>query len=225
MEWSAGIHGRAIKKKRKKTSPNWKAKTRFDSALSRFARNYERVTIARWNDVFFLYSPLHPLSLSSTFSFLPFVSFFLIYISRSREDEARIFVRRKASVSSRSSDDAPGDWHLQTWSKPFTVLQLTRDSIAGMVIPIHLSSSDSRWFFFFLFYNISASNWTEFLICLIAGCPDHGRRGGPTLFAMRGFVFGILTAHVEVRNNRSKFLLNLGSYAVNRVNSFPFPRR
>lgn len=78
MEWSAGIHGRAIKKKRKKTSPNWKAKTRFDSALSRFARNYERVTIARWNDVFFLYSPLHPLSLSSTFSFLPFVSFFLI---------------------------------------------------------------------------------------------------------------------------------------------------
>lgn len=148
MEWSAGIHGRAIKKKRKKTSPNWKAKTRFDSALSRFARNYERVTIARWNDVFFLYSPLHPLSLSSTFSFLPFVSFFLIYISRSREDKARIFVRRKASVSSRSSDDAPGDWHLQTWSKPFTVLQLTRDSIAGMVIPIHLSSSNSRWFFF-----------------------------------------------------------------------------
>ncbi|XP_026299165.1 testin isoform X6 [Apis mellifera] len=30
------------------------------------------------------------------------------------------------------------------------------------------------------------------------GCPDHGRRGGPTLFAMRGLVFGILTAHLEV---------------------------
>lgn len=43
------------------------------------------------------------------------------------------------------------------------------------------------------------------LICLIAGCPDHGRRGGPTLFAMRGFVFRILTAHVEVR---SKFLFH-----------------
>lgn len=35
-------------------------------------------------------------------------------------------------------------------------------------------------------------------LCLIAGCPDHGRGGGPALFAVRGRVLGILAAHVEV---------------------------
>ena len=78
------------RKKEKKTSPNWKAKTRFDSALSRFARNYERVTIARWNDVFFLYSPLYPLSSSFTlFLSLPLFSLFILYFTVEGGRDAR----------------------------------------------------------------------------------------------------------------------------------------
>lgn len=153
---------------------------------------------------------IFPLLSSASFAFvfysffsLPLFFFYFTFHGRGRTRRASSF-GRKASVSFRSNDDAPGDWHLQTWSKPFTVLQLTRDPIAGMVIPIDLS--DDSFFLFFLFFGNKSRRAIEwnFLICLIAGCPDHGRRGGPTLFAMRGFVFRILTAHVEVRNSRWK---------------------
>lgn len=96
--------GEQLKKKKEKTSPNWKAKTRFASALSRFARNYERVTIARWNDVFFLYSPLHPLPLSFTLSFLSLCSFFILHFTVEGERDAHLRLdERRASRFDRTT--------------------------------------------------------------------------------------------------------------------------
>lgn len=149
-----GIHGRAsrrraIKKKKKKLLPIGRRRL---ASLRPCPASHVIMSESRSRDgmTYFSFTLLCILCLCLLlFLFSPFV-LFLFYISRSRENETRIFVGRKASVSFRSNDDAPGDWHLQTWSKPFTVLQLTRDPIAGMIIPIDLS--DDSFFLFFLFW-------------------------------------------------------------------------
>lgn len=60
-------------------------------------------------------------------------------------------------------------------------------------------------------------------ICLIVGCPDHGRRRGATLSTMRRYVFRILAAHVEV--SVETFLIPLRSVVLRDVLYRPFKKK